>query len=48
MSTLEASMPFLLKHEGKWSNRRQDRGGPTMYGITLAVARWSNSWPTTM
>jgi lysozyme family protein len=39
MATIELAMPFLKKHEGGWSNRRQDRGGPTMEGLTLAVAQ---------
>jgi lysozyme family protein len=39
MATIEAAMPYLLKHEGGWANVRQDRGGPTMHGITLAVAQ---------
>jgi len=38
MATLKAAMPFLMKHEGGWSNRRADRGGPTMHGVTMATA----------
>ena len=39
MANLAAALLFLLPHEGGWSNRRNDRGGPTMHGITLALAQ---------
>jgi lysozyme family protein len=34
MATIEAAMPFLLRHEGGLSNVAGDRGGKTNRGIT--------------
>jgi len=34
-----ACLREVLKHEGGYSDHPHDRGGPTMYGITQAVAR---------
>lgn len=31
---LDRAFPFLQKHEGGYSNRRNDSGGPTMRGVT--------------
>ena len=34
MATIEAAMPFLLRHEGGESNVAGDHGGHTKYGVT--------------
>ncbi|MEN6533981.1 MAG: glycosyl hydrolase 108 family protein [Bryobacteraceae bacterium] len=38
-STLEKALPFVLKHEGGWSDNPADPGGATMHGVTQAVAQ---------
>jgi lysozyme family protein len=35
----DQAFELLLGHEGKYSNRAEDRGKETMWGITIAVAR---------
>lgn len=35
MSDFSKAIPFVLKHEGLYSNNPKDPGGPTMYGISL-------------
>ena len=35
----DAAFQHVLKHEGLFSDHPADKGGPTMYGITEAVAR---------
>lgn len=37
--TIEQIIDGIIKREGGYSDRAADRGGPTMYGITEAVAR---------
>lgn len=37
----ERAFTKLLGHEGGYSNHPQDRGGETMWGVTVAVARAS-------
>lgn len=39
MANFAAALPFLLAHEGGYSNDPADPGGETMYGITVGVAR---------
>lgn len=39
MARFEEALPWVLKHEGGWSDDPHDPGGATMYGITLATAR---------
>lgn len=39
MARFEDALPWVLKHEGGWSDDEADPGGATMYGITLATAR---------
>ena len=42
---IEHLLDALIEREGGYVNHRADRGGPTRYGITEAVARadtWSN------
>lgn len=39
MASFETALPWVLRHEGGWSDDPLDRGGATMYGITLAVAQ---------
>lgn len=37
MANITKIIPHILKWEGGWSNDPQDKGGPTMKGVTLAV-----------
>lgn len=37
--TFDQAFQTILGHEGGYSDHPADRGGPTMYGITQAVAR---------
>ena len=38
--SFESAFRFLMKHEGtRYTNDRDDPGGPTKFGITLAAAR---------
>lgn len=37
--SVEASLAALLAREGGYADQPADRGGPTMYGVTEAVAR---------
>lgn len=37
MANLVKLKPHILKWEGGWSNDPNDKGGPTMKGVTLAV-----------
>ena len=39
MASLQAAMPFLLRHEGRWSNNVNDPGGATMRGVTFRTAQ---------
>ncbi len=39
MADYKALKPFILKWEGGYSNRRNDRGGATNRGVTLATFR---------
>lgn len=39
MADLNLALPFVLKHEGGWSDDPADPGGATNYGITLATAQ---------
>jgi len=37
MANIKKVIPHILKWEGGWSNDPNDKGGPTMKGVTLAV-----------
>ena len=39
MKDFDESFHKLLGHEGGYSNHSKDRGGETMWGVTIAVAR---------
>jgi lysozyme family protein len=39
MASFAAALPFLLAHEGGYSNNPADSGGETNFGITAATAR---------
>lgn len=39
MAYFEQALPFVLKHEGGWSDDPDDPGGATNQGITLATAQ---------
>ena len=39
MADLGLALPFILRHEGGWSDDPDDPGGATNYGITLATAQ---------
>lgn len=39
MASFEEALPWVLSHEGGWSNDPADPGGATNYGITLATAQ---------
>lgn len=39
MADFLRALPFVLKHEGGWSDDPADPGGATNFGITLAVAQ---------
>lgn len=39
MAEFTRALPFVLKHEGGWSDDPADPGGATMQGITLATAQ---------
>lgn len=38
-SSLRIALPYVLKHEGGWSDDPVDPGGATNFGITLATAK---------
>jgi len=38
METFAHVLPFVLKHEGGFSDHPADKGGPTKYGISLRMA----------
>jgi lysozyme family protein len=38
-SRLDRALDFTLEHEGGWSDRKNDKGGKTNWGITLAVLK---------
>lgn len=38
MASFDQALPWVLKHEGGWSDDPADPGGATMKGITLATA----------
>jgi len=37
MANIAKLEPHILKWEGGWSNDPNDKGGPTMKGVTIAV-----------
>lgn len=39
MADFARALPFILSHEGGWSDDQDDPGGATNYGITLETAR---------
>lgn len=39
MATLTQALPWVLRHEGGWSDDPDDPGGATNHGITLAKAQ---------
>lgn len=39
MADFAAALPYVLRHEGGWSDDPSDPGGATNHGITLAVAQ---------
>lgn len=39
MATLDQALPWVLRHEGGWSDDPDDPGGATNKGITLATAQ---------
>ena len=39
MAKSEILQPFILSWEGGWSNKKNDRGGATMKGVTIATWR---------
>lgn len=39
MASLVQALPWVLRHEGGWSNDPLDHGGATMMGITLETAQ---------
>lgn len=39
LMNFDKAFEILLKHEGGYSNHKDDKGGATMWGITEAVAR---------
>lgn len=39
MASIERALPWVLAHEGGWSDDPADPGGATNYGVTLAVAQ---------
>jgi type VI secretion system secreted protein VgrG len=39
MATLAQALPWVLRHEGGWSDDPSDPGGATNHGITLATAQ---------
>ena len=39
MASFVEALPWVLKHEGGWSDDPADPGGATNFGITLAVAQ---------
>ena len=39
MADFTRALPFVLKHEGGWSDDPDDPGGATNHGITLATAQ---------
>ena len=41
MSNFQKAYEYTLSNEGGWSNHKDDRGGATMMGVTLATySRW--------
>lgn len=47
MKDFDEAFHKLLGHEGGYSNHSKDRGGETMWGVTIAVAR-ANSYQGAM
>jgi len=39
MANFAAALPYLIQNEGGYSNQPGDKGGETMYGITVSTAR---------
>lgn len=39
MADAKILMPFILSKEGGYSNKKSDKGGPTMKGVTLVTYR---------